>query len=117
MTLVLQLQFAISAGQGRVGECTWLIAAQLLGVGDLGCGGGSGSVWRWLGAVVAALLEGREKVIRFCHRMDDAATGDLAAATVLTGVHLDTEQRHSCPFPEDQLARARAMVSEVDPGI
>jgi acyl-CoA thioester hydrolase len=68
-------------------------------------------------AVRSALLEVREKVIRFCHRMENVATGEVAAVTVLTGVHFDTKARRSCPMPEEQLVRARALVSDFDPGI
>ncbi|HEV7624948.1 MAG TPA: thioesterase family protein [Streptomyces sp.] len=67
--------------------------------------------------VRSTLLEVRSKVVRFCHRMENAATGEVAAITVLTGVHIDTTQRRSCPMPEEQLARARAMVTDFDPGI
>jgi acyl-CoA thioester hydrolase len=49
--------------------------------------------------------------------MENAATGEVVAVTVLTGVHIDTEQRRSCELPEEHLARARAMVSDFDPGI
>ncbi|MGD1217258.1 MULTISPECIES: acyl-CoA thioesterase [Streptomyces] len=67
--------------------------------------------------VRSALLEARSKVIRFCHRMENATTGDTLAITVLTGVHLDRATRRSCPLPDEQLARAKAMVTEFDPGI
>ncbi|MGV9247693.1 acyl-CoA thioesterase [Streptomyces sp. NPDC003710] len=67
--------------------------------------------------VRSALLEVRSKVIRFCHRMENAATGEVAALTVLTGVHLDTTTRRSCPLPEEQLARAKARVTDLDPGL
>ncbi|OEU87590.1 thioesterase [Streptomyces abyssalis] len=67
--------------------------------------------------VRSALLEVREKVIRFCHRMENAATGEVAALTVLTGVHFDTEARRSRPLPEELSKRARALVSDFDPGI
>jgi acyl-CoA thioester hydrolase len=67
--------------------------------------------------VRSALLEVREKVIRFCHRMENSATGEAAAVTVLTGVHFDTGARRSCPLSEEQLDRARALVSDFDPGI
>ncbi|MEU7059290.1 thioesterase family protein [Streptomyces sp. NPDC046197] len=65
----------------------------------------------------SALLEARSKVIRFCHRMENAETGDTVAVTVLTGVHLDRKTRRSCPLPEEQLARATAMVTDYDPGL
>jgi len=47
----------------------------------------------------SGLLEVRDKVIRFYHEMLNAETRELAARTTLTGVHLDTETRKSCPFP------------------
>ncbi|MGE5190522.1 MAG: acyl-CoA thioesterase [Gemmatimonadota bacterium] len=43
--------------------------------------------------------------------------GDVAAVTVLTGVHLDTRIRRSCPFPADVLDRGRAMIVVREPGI
>lgn len=67
--------------------------------------------------VRSALLEVRSKVIRFCHRMENAATGELAAVTVLTGVHIDTTARQSCPIPEEQVTRARAVMTDEDPSL
>ncbi|QPP10899.1 acyl-CoA thioesterase [Streptomyces bathyalis] len=67
--------------------------------------------------VRSAVLEVREKVLRFCHRMENAVSGEVAAVTVLTGVHFDTELRRSCPFPDAQLARVKGLVSDFDPGI
>ncbi|NLU71165.1 acyl-CoA thioesterase [Streptomyces sp. HNM0575] len=67
--------------------------------------------------VRSALLEVREKVIRFCHRMENVVTGETAAVTVLTGVHFDTAARRSCPMDEERLTRARGLVSDYDPGI
>ncbi|MGH3310050.1 MAG: acyl-CoA thioesterase [Streptomyces sp.] len=67
--------------------------------------------------VRSTLLEVRSKVIRFCHQMENASTGDVAAVTVLTGVHIDTKERRSCPLPEEHMARARALVTDFDPGI
>jgi len=42
--------------------------------------------------------------------MLNAETRELAATTTLTGVHLDTETRKSCPFPAEILERGRALV-------
>lgn len=67
--------------------------------------------------VRSAILEVRSKVIRFCHQMENMATGETAAITVLTGVHIDTAQRRSCELPGEQLALAKAMVTDFDPGI
>jgi acyl-CoA thioester hydrolase len=49
--------------------------------------------------VHSALLEMKDKSIRFTHEMRKADTGEIAATTVLTGVHLDTVTRRACAFP------------------
>lgn len=67
--------------------------------------------------VRSAILEVRSKVIRFCHQMEDVATGEAVAVTVLTAVHIDTGKRRSCELPEEHLARAETMVTDFDPGI
>jgi acyl-CoA thioester hydrolase len=58
-------------------------------------------------AVRSGALETRDKVIRFVHEMRNAGTQQVAAITVLTGVHIDTTTRKSCPLPAEVLARAR----------
>ncbi len=65
----------------------------------------------------SGILEMKEKVIRFCHEMLNEETGEIAAITVLTGVHIDTQTRKSCLFPEDIIERGRRMVVRYDPGI
>jgi acyl-CoA thioester hydrolase len=59
------------------------------------------------------ILEMREKVIRFSHEMLNTETHDLVATTTLTGVHLDTERRKSCPFPSEILERGRRLIRSV----
>lgn len=68
-------------------------------------------------AIRSGVLEIREKVVRFFHEMRNEATGDISAVTVLTGVHMDTRARKSCPFPDEVIARGRAMIVEYDPGL
>ncbi len=58
----------------------------------------------------SAVLEVREKTIRFAHRMNNDETGAVAATTVLTAVYLDLVARRSCPLPEDVRARANEMI-------
>jgi acyl-CoA thioester hydrolase len=65
----------------------------------------------------SGILEMKDKVIPFCHEMQNQETGEIAAITVLTGIHLDRRVRNSCPFPEDVLARAGKMIVAYDPGI
>jgi acyl-CoA thioester hydrolase len=54
------------------------------------------------------LLEVREKVLRFEHVLAKADTGEVAATSELTGVHIDRVARQSCPLPPAVVARARA---------
>lgn len=61
--------------------------------------------------VRSALLEVKEKSIRFVHEMTNDESHEVVARTTLKGVHLNTRTRKSCPFPEDILARAAAMLS------
>jgi acyl-CoA thioester hydrolase len=66
-------------------------------------------------SVHSAFLELRDKVARFVHEMRNADTGEIAAYCMLTGVHIDTEARKSCPFPQDILARGKSLVREYTP--
>ena len=50
--------------------------------------------------VHSRLDEIRDKSVRFTHEMRKADTGELAATTTLTGVHIDTVARRACAFPE-----------------
>lgn len=56
--------------------------------------------------VRSAVLEVRDKVIRFVHQMFNAASGELCAVTQLVGAHLDTERRKTTPLPEEVRHRA-----------
>jgi len=58
------------------------------------------------------ILEMREKVVRFYHEMFNAESGEIAATTMLTAVHIDRETRKSCPFPESVVERGRQMILE-----
>jgi acyl-CoA thioester hydrolase len=42
--------------------------------------------------------------------MRDADKDEVSAITLLTGVHLDTQTRKSCPLPEDVRDRARELM-------
>jgi acyl-CoA thioester hydrolase len=61
-------------------------------------------------SIRSGVLEIREKVIRFFHEMHNDETGETAAIAELTGVHLDTALRKSCPFPLHVYERAHAMI-------
>jgi acyl-CoA thioester hydrolase len=61
-------------------------------------------------SIASRVLEIREKALRFAHEMRNVETGEMAATTILTGVHLDTQMRKSCPFPAAILERARDLI-------
>lgn len=58
-------------------------------------------------AVRSGLLEVRDKAVTFVHEMKNEHSGEVAAATVLTGVLIDSRTRKSCPLPEEIRSRAR----------
>jgi acyl-CoA thioester hydrolase len=60
--------------------------------------------------VHSAMVEVRDKALRFRHEMVNAETGEIAATSQLTGVHLDTTIRRACPLPAEVAERARALV-------
>ena len=65
----------------------------------------------------SGVLEMKDKAIRFFHEMINDETNEIAAVTVLTGVHLDSQTRKSISFPADILERGQHMTIEYDPGI
>ena len=58
----------------------------------------------------SGFLEFREKVVRFYHEMINVETNEIAATTTLTGVHLDSETRKSCPFSSEILDAGRRLI-------
>ncbi|TAK45311.1 MAG: acyl-CoA thioesterase [Betaproteobacteria bacterium] len=64
--------------------------------------------------VRSAVLEVRDKVLRFVHEMRNAESGEIAAVCELTGVHIDTLARKSCPFPAEVLELARSRIQSYD---
>ena len=61
------------------------------------------------------ILEMNPKQIRFYHEMSNDESGEVAAATVITGVHMDTQVRKACPFPDDVVERAKGMIVAITP--
>lgn len=57
------------------------------------------------------VLEIGEKTVRFFHEMKNDGTGELAAITIVTGVHIDRATHRSCPFPHDLLKRMLSITS------
>jgi len=61
------------------------------------------------------ILEMNPKQIRFYHEMLNNESGEIAATTVITGIHMDTQDRKACPFPDELVERARGMIVEITP--
>jgi acyl-CoA thioester hydrolase len=62
-----------------------------------------------------AILEIRPLRIRFYHEMLHDETGEVAAATLITGLLLDSHTRKPTPFTNDAIERAKGLVVEVIP--
>jgi acyl-CoA thioester hydrolase len=60
----------------------------------------------------SAVLEVKEKSIRFTHEMRNDESGELAATTVLIGVHFDLTLRKARNLPLDVRERASVMMEE-----
>ena len=52
-------------------------------------------------AIHSAPIEIKDKVLRFTHEMRNTQIGEIAAATTLTTVFIDTAMRKATPFPAD----------------
>lgn len=66
-------------------------------------------------AVWSGVLEARQTVLRFYHEMRNEVSGEIAATTVLTGVHIDTGTRKPALFPDDLLAHFHQITIDYDP--
>jgi len=51
--------------------------------------------------IQSALLEVKDKSIHMLHKMVHDASGEVAATTVVVGVHIDATNRKAIPLPED----------------
>jgi acyl-CoA thioester hydrolase len=60
--------------------------------------------------VYSAVLEIKDRVIRFSHEMRMTDTGETAATTVITAVHLDTAARRATAFSPEIRARAQGLL-------
>lgn len=58
------------------------------------------------------ILEIHGRKIRFQHEMRADDDGAVAAVTTLLGVHMDTQARKACPFPDDVVARAAQWIRQ-----
>jgi acyl-CoA thioester hydrolase len=60
----------------------------------------------------STVLAVTEKSIRIAHEMRDDETGEIAAVTILVGVHLDTASRQARPLPSDVRECAIRLIAE-----
>ena len=65
--------------------------------------------------VRSALLEIRDKSIRFSHEMRNAETGEIAAFCETTGVHMDRQARKSAPFADSIRTTAATLLAVSGP--
>jgi acyl-CoA thioester hydrolase len=63
------------------------------------------------------VLEINPKQIRFYHEMTNDENGEVAATTVITGIHMDTQRRKACPFPVEIVQCAQGMIVSITPVI
>ena len=59
--------------------------------------------------VQSALLEVKDKSIHMLHKMTDDATGQVAATTVVVGVHIDAVVQKAIRLPQDVREKAMQM--------
>ena len=57
------------------------------------------------------MIEIKDKALRFEHEMQKDDTGEVAAITILTALHLDTAARKACSFSAAVRERAEALTS------
>ena len=62
-------------------------------------------------SIRSAVLEVKEKSIRFVHEMTNDETGELAARTVIVGVYFDTTARKSLALPADVRQHAQLLIA------
>jgi acyl-CoA thioester hydrolase len=59
----------------------------------------------------SSVLDVTEKSIRLVHEMTNDGTGEIAAITILVGIHLDTTIRRARALPSDVRERAARMIA------
>ncbi len=63
-------------------------------------------------AVRTGVIAVGEKSLKFFHEMRKCENSEVAAITLLVGVHMDTALRKSSPLPKDIAARARTHITD-----
>lgn len=62
--------------------------------------------------VRSGILEVRDKVLRFVHELHNSESGELCATSIFTVVCLDSEAHRARTFPDEIVAKARALLVE-----
>jgi acyl-CoA thioester hydrolase len=65
--------------------------------------------------IQSALLEVKDKSVRMLHKMVHDASGEVAATTVVVGIHIDASLRKAIRLPEDVRQRAVKMKERETP--
>src|SRR5882672_9122887 len=68
-------------------------------------------------SIYSRVTEVKPKRLVFIHEMMNDEIHEVAARTTLTGVHLDTVARKSCPFEEHILRTAQSLVAGSGPNL
>ncbi len=63
-------------------------------------------------SVRSAVIEIRDKVLRFVHELHNSETDELCARSVFTVVCIDSAARRARAFPEQILQKSRALLTE-----
>jgi len=59
--------------------------------------------------IESTLMEVKDKSVRMLHKMVHDASGEVAATSVVVGIHIDANLRKAIGFPEDVRQRAVKM--------
>ena len=62
----------------------------------------------------SSVVEVRDKVIRLAHELIHDDTGEVAARTVIVGVHIDATTRRARSLPSDVRDRATLMAGQAE---
>ena len=62
----------------------------------------------------SAVLEVKEKALRFKHEMRNDETGELSASTIIVGVHFDLTAREARPLPPEVRECANKMAFGIE---
>ena len=65
--------------------------------------------------IYTGVIEISQRSMRFYHEMRNDASGEIAATTLIKGVHMDLRERKAVPFPPEFVARAEELLTRYKP--